>query len=121
MTGLLRRHHGKTLREKHPHKAVRDIHRYLRNNASRTDDARYRHQGLPITSDPMESPVKQMELRVKGTKMFWNDVVRGGETILQICSATLLGDRRLDLYLFRRPGSFFVRRSSGKACASLNS
>ena len=110
-----------TLEEKHPHKAVHDAHRYLRNNACRMDYARYRQQGLPVTSAPMESLVKQINLRVKGTEMFWNDSVRGGEAILQIRSAALSDDGRLDTYLERRPGSPFVRRTSRKAYKLLNS
>ena len=61
---------GQTLDEKHPLKAVHDAHRYLSNNASRMNYATYRTQGLPVTSAPMESLVKQMNLRVKGTEMF---------------------------------------------------
>ncbi|HRP05876.1 MAG TPA: hypothetical protein PLV87_13270 [Opitutaceae bacterium] len=112
---------GQTLDEKHPDKAVHDAHRYLQNNASRMDDARYRQQGLPVTSAPMESLVKQINLRVKGTEMFWNDSVRGGEAILHIRSAALSDDGRLDTYLERRPGSPFVRRTSQKTYKQLNS
>jgi hypothetical protein len=103
---------GQTLDEKHPHQAVHDAHRYLTNNASRMDYARYRRQGLPVTSAPMESLVKQINLRVKGTEMFWNDSMKGGEAILHIRSAALSDDGRLETYLTRRPGSPFVRRNS---------
>lgn len=111
---------GQTLDEKHPHKAVHDAHRDLNNNISRMDYARYREQGLPVTSAPMESLVKQINLRVKGTEMFWNDSMKGGEAILQIRSVALSDDGRLDTYLTHRPGSPFVRRTSGKACKLLN-
>jgi len=109
-----------TLDDKHPHKAVHDAHRYLRNNATRMDYARYRQEGLPVTSAPMESLVKQMNLRVKGTEMFWNDGPKGGEAILQIRSAALSDDGRLETYLTHRPGCPFVRRTSQKAYKSLN-
>lgn len=69
----------------------------------------------------MESLVKQINPRVKGTEMFWNDAVKGGEAILQIRAAALSDDSRLDLDLSRRPGSPFVRRTSGTTYASLNS
>jgi len=84
------------------------------------DDARDRQQGLPVTSVPMESLVKQINLRVrvKGTEMFWNDSVKGGEAILQIRLAALSDDGRLDTDFTRRPGSPFVRRTSGKADTS---
>lgn len=99
-----------TLDDKHPDKAVHDAHRYLTNNASRMDYARYRRAGLPVTSAPMESLVKQINLRVKGTEMFWNDALKGGESILHIRSAALCDDSRLETYLSNRPGSPFVRK-----------
>jgi hypothetical protein len=94
---------GRTLDEKHPHKAVHDAHRYLGNNASRMDYATYRQEGDPVTSAPMESLVKQVNQRVKGTEMYWNDSLKGGEAILQIRSAALSDDGRLETYLTRRP------------------
>lgn len=107
-----------TLDEKHPAKAVHDAHRYLTNNASRMDYARYRRAGLPVTSAPMESLVKQVNLRVKGTEMFWNDAVKGGESILQIKAASLCDDSRLETYLSNRPGSPFVRKHASFASAN---
>ena len=111
---------GQTLDEKHPGKAVHDAHRYLRNNGARMDYARYRTQGLPVTSAPMESLVKQINQRVKGTEMFWNDGLKGGEAILQLRAAALCDDGRLDTYLSHRPGCPFVRRTTLPACKSLN-
>jgi hypothetical protein len=46
---------------------------YLSNNTSKMNYPEYRRQGLPITTAWMESAVKEMNLRVKGTEMFWND------------------------------------------------
>ncbi len=112
---------GRPLEEKHPSKAVHDAQRYLSNNASRMDYARYRRQGLPVTSAPMESLVKQINLRVKGTEMFWNDGLKGGEAILQIRSAALSDDGRLETYLARRPGCPFTRRTSEEAYKQLKS
>ena len=111
---------GETLDDKHPFKAVHDAHRYLSNNASRMSYAVYRKQGLPVTSAPMESLVKQINQRVKGTEMFWNDGLKGGEAILQIRSAALSDDGRLETYLTNRPGSQFTRRTSKKAYKPLN-
>jgi hypothetical protein len=111
---------GRTLDEKHPLKAVHDAHRYLGNNASRMNYAVCRTQGLPVTSAPMESLVKQMNLRVKGTEMFWNDGLKGGEAILQIRSAALSDDGRLDTYLTHRPGSPHTRRTTSKTYKPLN-
>jgi len=86
-----------------------DAARYLRNNRRRMDYPRYRREGLPITSSPMESLIKQINHRVKGTEMFWNDPA-GAEAILQIRAASLCDDGRLDDYLRRRPGSPYTRR-----------
>lgn len=94
-----------------PHAVLHTAHRYLSNNASRMDYARYRRQGMPVTSAPMESLVKQINLRVKGTEMFWNDN-ESGEGILQLRSAYLCDDDRLEHYLNHRPGHPYVRRTT---------
>jgi len=41
---------------------------YLTNNRSRMNYPGYRQQGLPVTSSLMESFVKEMNWRVKGTE-----------------------------------------------------
>src|SRR5262249_5685376 len=46
---------------------------YLQNNKERMRYAEYRRQGLPITSSYVESAVKQINYRVKGTEKFWNE------------------------------------------------
>ena len=38
--------------------------------------------GLPITSSLMESTVKQLNRRIKGTEKFWTEA--GGEAVLQL-------------------------------------
>lgn len=94
-----------------PHKPLVDALRYLTNNRARMDYPRYRRMGLPVTSAPMESLIKQMNLRVKGTEMFWDDP-DGAEAILHIRAAALSEDGRLDDYLSGRPGWAFVRRTT---------
>ncbi len=103
---------SETLDDKHPHVAVLDAHRYLTNNESRMDYADYRQKGLPVTTAPMESLVKQVNQRTKGTEMFWNDSMKGGEAILQVRAAVLSDDGRLETYLVNRPGHPYVRRST---------
>jgi hypothetical protein len=93
-----------------PNKALADAVRYLSNNCSRMDYPRYRRLGMPVTSSPMESLVKQINLRVKGTEMFWDDP-DGAEAILRLRAAALSDDGRLERYLENRPGCPFVRRS----------
>jgi hypothetical protein len=99
-----------------PHEPLVAAARYLHNNRKRMDYPRYRRQGLPITSAPMESLVKQINLRVKGTEMFWNDPA-GAEPILQLRAASLSEDDRLDQHLRHRPGSPFTRRSTFQTAA----
>jgi hypothetical protein len=100
-----------------PHKALSDAVRYLRNNRDRMNYPRYRSLGLPVTSAPMESLIKQVGTRVKGTEMFWDDP-EGGESILQIRAAALSQDQRLDTYLKNRPGWQFVRRTTQPTAAA---
>jgi hypothetical protein len=82
---------------------------YLTNNRRRMDYAEYRRQGLPVTTAWMESLVKEINYRVKGTEMFWNDP-QGAEAILQVRAAALSDDDRLVQHLRTRPGSPFTRR-----------
>lgn len=98
----------------HPAKPLVDAVRYLRNNRTRMDYPHYRRLGLPVTSAPMESLIKQINTRVKGTEMFWDDP-HGAEAILQIRAAALCEDDRLNDYLTQRPGCAFVRRSTAVA------
>ncbi len=97
------------LEDDDPNKPLADAVRYLTNNRSRMDYPRYRRLGLPVTSSPMESLVKQINLRVKGTEMFWDDP-DGAEAILRLRAAALSDDGRLERYLENRPGCSFVRR-----------
>jgi hypothetical protein len=69
----------------------------------------YRQAGLPVTTAWMESLVKEMNYRVKGTEMFWNDP-EGAEAILQVRAAALCDDERLAKHLGSRPGCPFTRR-----------
>jgi len=84
---------------------------YLRNNASRMDYVRYRTSGYPVTTAWMESLVKEMNYRVKGSEMFWNDPA-GAEAILQVRAAALCDNERLVKHLRKRPGCEFTRRPS---------
>ena len=102
---------GTKLEDKDPRSAVADALRYLTNNQERMDYPRYRRLGLPVTTALMESLVKQINYRVKGTEMFWNDPT-GAEAILQLRAAALCEDGRLQAYLAVRPGCPYVRRST---------
>ena len=55
---------------------------YLQNQQSRMNYPEYRRLGLPITSALMESTVKQVNRRLKGSEKFWSD--HGAEELLQL-------------------------------------
>lgn len=79
---------------------------YLTNNRSRMDYPRYRKEGLPISSAHMESLIKEINYRVKGTEKFWNDGPNA-EAILQVRAAALCDDDRLKDHMRNRPGNPF--------------
>lgn len=83
---------------------------YLRGNVSRMDYPRYRTAGLPTTSCLIESQVKEINHRVKGTEKFWNDGP-SGEAILQLRAALISDGDQLAEHIARRPGSQYTRRS----------
>lgn len=92
--------------DKDPRKVLAEAITYYENNASRMDYPRYRKEGLPLTSAHMESFVKEMNYRVKGTEKFWNDGP-SGEAILQLRAAKLSDDDRLSRHMRSRPGNPF--------------
>jgi hypothetical protein len=55
---------------------------YLRNQRSRMEYPEYRKQGLPITSTYVESTVKQINRRMKGTEKFWSGGVEAMLTLV---------------------------------------
>jgi len=73
---------------------------YLRNQQDKMRYDVYRQQGLPLTSSLMESVVKQVNLRVKGTEKFWSE--EGGEAILQLRADHLSDDQPLEGFWERR-------------------
>ena len=95
--------------ETDPRKIVATTVNYLQNNRQRMDYPAYRQAGLPVTTAWMESLVKEINYRVKGTEMYWNNP-EGAEAILQVRAAALSDDDRLSKHLHRRPGCPFTRR-----------
>ena len=67
---------------------------YLRNQQRRMRYDEYRRRGLPITSCHVESTIKRINQRVKGTEKFWSE--DGAEAILQIRADTLSDNEPLD-------------------------
>jgi hypothetical protein len=105
--------------ENDPRRIVSRTITYLRNNQSRMDYPAYRREGLPVTTAWMESLVKELNYRVKGTEMFWNNP-EGAEAILQVRAAALCDDGRSVDHLKTRPGSPFTRRPKAPELQSAN-
>lgn len=77
-----------------PREIVRRSLGYLTNNRQRMNYPDYRRQGLPMTSTLMESLIKEMNYRVKGSEKFWNNPA-GANHILAVKAAALSEDQRL--------------------------
>jgi hypothetical protein len=95
--------------EHDPRRLVAKTITYLEHNEPRMNYPEYRRQGMPVTTAWMESLVKEINYRAKGTEMFWNDP-EGAEAILQVRAAALCDDDRLVQHLKTRPGYPFTRR-----------
>ena len=83
-------------KEDDPRRVMAETIGYVRNNRERMDYPSYRRQGLPISSAPVESAIKQLNRRVKGSEKFW--LKGGAEAILQVRAAYLSEDDRADRY-----------------------
>lgn len=79
---------------------VRRARVYYRNHRGRMNYPAYRKKGYPLTSSMMESTVKQVSRRVKGTEKFWSS--DGGEAILRLRGDYLSESRPMDDYWKQR-------------------
>lgn len=68
--------------ESDPRSLVTEALRYLSNNAARMRYDEYRREGLPIMTSAVESVIKVINQRVKGSEKFWSEP--GAEAILQL-------------------------------------
>ena len=84
---------------------------YLRNQQSRMKYPEYRKQGLPITSAHMESTVKEMNRRIKGSEKFWSE--EGAEAMLQMKADTLCDSNPLETFWAER----HENRTGLRSCA----
>jgi hypothetical protein len=82
--------------EEDPRKVAAEALGYVTNNRTRMDYPRYRQLGLPVSSAAVESVMKQVNKRMKGTEKFWLE--GGAEAILQIRVADISEDGRADGY-----------------------
>jgi len=83
-----------------PRQVVQRALTYLGNQQDKMRYDEYRRQGLPITSSLMESVVKQINRRVKGTEKFWSE--EGAEALLQLRADQLSDDQPLEAFWQRR-------------------
>ena len=72
---------------------------YVNNNRQRMNYPEYRCLGLPVSSAPVESTIKQINRRVKGSEKFW--LGGGAEAMLQLRAAQLSQDDRWKRYWAR--------------------
>ncbi|HSZ56301.1 MAG TPA: hypothetical protein VK797_11610 [Tepidisphaeraceae bacterium] len=86
---------------------------YVERNRQRMDYPRYRRLGLPVSSALVESLIKQINQRVKGTEQFWN--TGGLEAVLQVRAAYLSEDDRSERLYEQRPRGPAVGRNRAKA------
>ena len=95
--------------EDDPRRLVAETLGYVENNRTRMDYPHYRQLGLPISSAPVESVIKQINRRVKGSEKFW--LKGGAEALLQVRAAYLSEDGRAERYWSRpRP---YARAAGG--------
>ena len=79
-----------------PRKVAAETLGYVTNAQGKMNYAEYRRRGLPISSAPVESVIKQLNRRVKGTEKFW--IAGGAEPMLQVRAAILSEDGRAERY-----------------------
>ncbi|MFO0842902.1 MAG: hypothetical protein U0797_10980 [Gemmataceae bacterium] len=90
--------------EDDPRKVVWEAVGYVQNNSKRMDYPRYRMLGLPISSAAVESTIKQVNRRLKGTEKFWLE--GGADAMLQLRASHLSEDGTAERYTTHpRPAS----------------
>jgi hypothetical protein len=95
--------------ETSPRRVVSKTLSYLENHQDKMKYDAYRQEGLPITSSLMESAVKQINHRVKGSEKFWSE--EGSEAVLQLRADQLTdGEPLADFWQRRQAGATGQRR-----------
>jgi hypothetical protein len=83
-----------------PRRVIQEALTYLSNHQQKMRYNEYRRQGLPLMSSHVESTVKQINYRVKGTEKFWTD--QGAEAILQLRADYLSDGQPMEDFWQRR-------------------
>ena len=89
--------------ETSPRQVVSKTLTYLEHHQDKMKYDAYRKDGLPITSSLMESAVKQINQRVKGSEKFWSEA--GSEAVLQLRADQLSDGEPLSAFWQRRQAS----------------
>ena len=87
-------------KEGSPRRVIQEARTYLSNHQDKMRYDAYRKAGLPLMSSHVESTVKQINYRVKGTEKFWTE--EGAEAILQLRADYLSDDEPMDDFWRRR-------------------
>jgi hypothetical protein len=84
------------VKEDDARKVVWEAIGYVQGNRDKMKYPEYRKLGLPISSAGVESVIKQLNRRMKGTEKFWEE--GGAEALLQVRAAHLSEDGRAERY-----------------------
>jgi hypothetical protein len=98
--------------ETSPQQRVADAIRYLGNQRSRMNYPQYRRLGLPITSSHIESTIKRINRRMKGTEKFWD---QGAEPLLHLVADHLSPPQERQQYWATRPTRLSSQRTYHQA------
>jgi hypothetical protein len=79
-----------------PRRRVAEAATYYANHRHLMNYPEYRKAGLPLTSSHIESTVKQIAARVKGSEKFWTQAC--GEAVLQLRADCLSDSRTWDRF-----------------------
>ena len=99
--------------ESDPRRLVSEALGYLRNNAERMRYDEYRRKGLPIMTSAVESVIKMINRRVKGSEKFWSE--SGAEAILQWRADYLSETEAVDRFWSTRQSTASGFRPYGRA------
>jgi hypothetical protein len=87
---------GPEEKETSPAVVIKEALTFLENHKGQMKYNEYRQQGLPITTSHVESEIKRINHRVKGTEKFWSEA--GAEYILQLRADYLSDDKPMDSF-----------------------
>jgi hypothetical protein len=82
-----------------PRSQVANSLNYLTNQRERMKYNEYRQKGLPLTSSPIESTIKQINRRIKGSEKFWSE---GADPMLHLVADRLSQTNVVDKFWSRR-------------------